>query len=81
MGRHHEALAFHRLSAATFGDLGYTWLRAMTLDHLATAMYTTQGRAEAEPYWSEALTLLADFNDSPSTRIRSLINEQMEGSQ
>jgi tetratricopeptide (TPR) repeat protein len=80
LDRYQEAAGFHRLSAATFGELGENWRRAMALDHLATAVSAGEGNTEAETYWREALTLLAEYGDPRSRRVRTRINELLEGS-
>jgi len=80
MGRHQEAADFHRMSVATFGELGDNWRHAVALDHLATAVYATDGLVEAEPHWRKALTIFETYSDPLSMRIRSRINELMDGS-
>jgi hypothetical protein len=52
----------------------------MALDHLATAVSAGEDNAEAETYWGEALTLLAEYGDPRSQRIRTRISELLERS-
>ena len=73
LGRHEEAVAFHRRAATVFAELGFTWQRAAALTNLALALEHTGQVVEAADRRSEALALLDGFTDPATTSLRTLL--------
>jgi tetratricopeptide (TPR) repeat protein len=77
LGVPEEAAKFHRLAAATHRELGDRWQLAIALANLAAAMRETGSPASARSYWSEAATILAEFDDPRAARLRIRIDDSL----
>ncbi|MFD6342992.1 ATP-binding protein [Streptomyces sp. NPDC060131] len=72
LDRHEEAAHFHRRAVAVHRELGDTWDEAMALDGLAEALFADDPEA-ALGHWTEALALLADYDDPRAVAVRDRI--------
>ncbi|MFG2227471.1 ATP-binding protein [Streptomyces sp. NPDC048644] len=72
--RFEDAAAFHRRAAATQREINDPWQLALALDGLATALQESGAEEKARPQWSEALELLAAFDDARASLIRTRIS-------
>ncbi|MFJ5681959.1 ATP-binding protein [Streptomyces sp. NPDC093099] len=72
LDRHEEAAHFHRRAVAVHRELGDTWDEAMALDGLAEALFADDPEA-ALGHWTEALALLADYDDPRALAVRDRI--------
>ncbi|MEV8401289.1 ATP-binding protein [Streptomyces niveus] len=70
LGRGDEATHFHRRAAAAHHDLGDPWHEALALEALASAL------GEPGPYRSEALRLIASYEDSRAVAMRRRLTER-----
>ncbi|MPZ81303.1 MAG: tetratricopeptide repeat protein [Actinophytocola sp.] len=68
LGRHDEAIGFHRFAVATFRDLDERWHLAVALEHLGAALSGIEDAAESATCLREALTLLRAFDDPRARR-------------
>ncbi|MFJ1913622.1 tetratricopeptide repeat protein [Streptomyces sp. NPDC088147] len=75
MDRHEEAAHFHRRAVAVHRELGDTWDEAMALDGLAEALFADDLEA-ALGHWTEALALLADYDDPRALAVRDRIGRR-----
>ncbi|WP_378577046.1 ATP-binding protein [Nocardiopsis mangrovi] len=78
MGRNDEAADFHRRAAAVHRELGDAWHEAIALDGLAEAL-TNERPDEARGHWTEALRLLADYDDPRAVWTRERIEGRITG--
>ncbi|MFI2291314.1 hypothetical protein [Streptomyces niveus] len=69
LGRAEEATHFHRRAAATHHDLGDSWHEALALEALASALEASG------PHKSQALRLIASYDDSRATAMRRRLAE------
>ncbi|WP_405984481.1 ATP-binding protein [Streptomyces sp. NBC_00872] len=74
LDRHKEAAQFHRRAADVHHELGDTWDEAMALDGLAEAVIVDDPEA-ARTHWTDALRLLAGYDDPRAVAAR----ERAEG--
>ncbi len=77
MGRFEEAADFHRSAAAAHRSLNDGWQLALALDGLATALHKAGENEEARRHRSEALRLLAAYDDPRAERMRATIAEAL----
>lgn len=78
LGRHAEAADFHRQAAVAHRALGDGWHEAIALDGLATAVLGDAPEA-ARRHWTEALRLLADYDDPRAVAVRGGVERRLEG--
>ncbi|MGH3770469.1 MAG: ATP-binding protein [Pseudonocardiaceae bacterium] len=76
LNREGEAAEFHRRAAAVQNQLGYPWYEAMALDGLAAALQGVDIE-QSRQRWSEALRLLADYDDPRTEGIRQHIEGRL----
>jgi tetratricopeptide (TPR) repeat protein len=76
LDRHTEAADFHRQAAAAHHELGDAWHEALALDGLGTAMLSEDPEA-ALRHWTEALRLLADYDDPRAAATRARVERQL----
>jgi len=76
LGRHAEAADFHRQAAVAHRALGDAWHEAIALDGLATALIDDDPDA-ARRHWSEALRLLADYDDPRAVAVRGDVERRL----
>ncbi|MFJ6212980.1 ATP-binding protein [Streptomyces sp. NPDC092296] len=79
LGRFAEAADFHRSAAAVHRVLGDHWQLAVALDGLAGALHLAEEADEARRYWSEALGLLAAYDDPGADALRARIGGALGG--
>jgi tetratricopeptide (TPR) repeat protein len=77
LGRSHEAIDFHRMAVSIQREQQHTWLLAVALNNLATALDQTGQPTQAREHWYEAASLLTDFYDPPATTLRDCIAEKL----
>jgi hypothetical protein len=65
--------------AASFRELGQPWNLAVALENLATALDQAGAHDDARGRWSEALSLLAEFDDRKAVEKRAQITHLREG--
>ncbi|MFJ9209417.1 ATP-binding protein [Streptomyces sp. NPDC102264] len=75
LGRDEEAAHFHRRAVAVHRELGDTWDEAMALDGLAEALFADDPEA-ALGHWTEALALLAGYDDPRAVAVRGRIERR-----
>ncbi|MFE2375591.1 ATP-binding protein [Streptomyces sp. NPDC059398] len=75
LGRGREAADFHRRAAAVHQELGDSWLRAIALDGLASALHCEDPEA-ADGHWGDALTLLSRYEDVRAVSMREHVEER-----
>ncbi|MFI1397741.1 ATP-binding protein [Streptomyces sp. NPDC020681] len=77
LNRDAEAAGFHRQAAAVHHELGDAWHEALALDGLGTATLSEDGEA-ARRHWSQALRLLADYDDPRAVATRARVERRLE---
>jgi tetratricopeptide (TPR) repeat protein len=70
-----EAAKFHRLAITAFRELGARWQLANALANLAVALRDAEHVEQARQHWTEALSILAEFDDPRAIRMRDHIGE------
>ncbi|MFE1962330.1 ATP-binding protein [Streptomyces sp. NPDC059479] len=75
LDRHKEAAHFHRRAAAAHRAFGDTWDEAMALDGLAEALVIDDPEA-ARTHWTDALGLLAGYDDPRAVEARARIESR-----
>ncbi|MFD7894357.1 ATP-binding protein [Streptomyces sp. NPDC059743] len=75
LGRPEEAAHFHRRTAAAHHDLADAWNEALALEALAAALTDTDPAA-AHRHRSQALQLIAPYEDPRATAVRERLNRQ-----
>lgn len=73
LGRPDDSANFHRMAVTILRELDETWLLAVALDNLATALDGLDAPEDARQRWTEALALLAPFSDPRAMRMRNRI--------
>lgn len=73
IGRVDEAVHFHRRAAAVHHELGDSWHEALALAALAS---TPDGPDGTDPHRSEALRLIAPYDDGRAVAMRRRLTEQ-----
>ncbi|MCX4906177.1 tetratricopeptide repeat protein [Streptomyces sp. NBC_00878] len=76
LDRHTEAADFHRQAAVTHRDLGDIWHEALALDGLGAALLDETPEA-ARQHWTEALRLLADYDDPRAAATRNSLEHRL----
>jgi tetratricopeptide (TPR) repeat protein len=76
LDRHAEAAGFHRQAAAAHHELGDAWHEALALDGLGTAVLSEDPEA-ALRHWSQALRILADYDDPRAVATRDRVAGQL----
>ncbi|MFC9652120.1 ATP-binding protein [Streptomyces sp. NPDC056937] len=76
LDRDEEAAHFHRRAVAVHRELGDTWDEAMALDGLAEALHADDPEA-ALGHWTEALELLAGYDDPRAAAVRGRIGRRV----
>ena len=76
LDRQEEAAQFHRQAVAAHHELGDTWDEAMALDGLAVALLDKDPDA-AVRHWTEALRLLAGYDDPRAVAARGDIERKL----
>lgn len=76
LDRHSEAADFHRQAAAAHHELGDAWHEALALDGLGTAMLSEDPETALQ-HWTEALRLLADYDDPRAAATRNRVERQL----
>lgn len=71
LGRPDDAAHFYRRAAAVHHDLGDSWHEALALEGLASAL-----DGSSAPHTSEALRLIAPYDDSRAVAMRRRLTEQ-----
>ncbi|MEV7682698.1 tetratricopeptide repeat protein [Streptomyces sp. NPDC088341] len=78
LDRHKEAAQFHRRAADVHHQLGDTWDEAMALDGLAEAVVVDDPEA-ARTHWTDALRLLAGYDDPRAVAARERAESRRAG--
>lgn len=74
--RNGEAADFFRRAAAVHQELGDSWHHALALDGLATSL-SAEDAVAARRHWSDALRLLADYDDARAVKLRERIRGRL----
>ncbi|MFR9773010.1 ATP-binding protein [Nocardia sp. SC052] len=80
LGRWDEAASFHLEAIALYRSIHSRWGTAVALDHLAHVSVELGKPDDAARYWSEALSLLDEFDDAAAASLLDSIESSLRGS-
>ncbi|MFF3226128.1 ATP-binding protein [Nocardia suismassiliense] len=78
LNRLDDAASFHLQALALYREIGSGWGIATALDHLALVSVDSGQPDDAVHYWTEALSILDDFDDPATSRLRDSVNISLE---